>query len=104
MTAPLVLNGCGSVEVHDAVWYGNKGELGAVEFHTLTTDEFEIDKTDWDTVLASKPLVCTSVETFGDVKIAIEQLCSVCNCCTYDTKAAIDQFFSHVKQVKMGEK
>lgn len=83
--------------------FGNKGVLGAVEFHTLTGGQREISFEDWMRTLRTQPMICTSVTAFGDVKTELEQLCSVCNCCTADTTAAIDGFFANIQaaQAKM---
>ncbi len=98
----VVLNGCSAVDIKDQIAYGNKGLHGAVEFHTLTTASREISFEEWMQLLKTKPMVCTSVETFGDVKSAVEKLCSVCNCCAYDTKAAVEQFFTNVQNATKG--
>lgn len=96
---PHLLSGCTSVEIKDQAWYGNKGSLGAVEFHTLSSSQKDITKSQWNAILLTQPLVCTSVETFGDVKKAVEQLCSICNCCDYNTKVEITNFFNNVNSV-----
>lgn len=102
MTGVLVLNGCGQVPIKDEIFYGNKGMQGAVEFHTLTSGSREIKFEDWMKLLRTKPLVCSSVETFGDYKAAIEKLCSVCNCCSYEAKAQLAQFFTNVQKAAGG--
>lgn len=96
---PLLLSGCSQVEVKDEIFYGNKGMHGAVAFHTLTPDKREITFEEWMKLLKEKPLVCSSVEAFGDYKGVVEKLCSICNCCTYETKAAFDRFFANVQGV-----
>lgn len=102
MGAPLL--SCNQVPIKDEIFYGNKGMRGAVEFHTLNTKTREISFEDWMKLLRTKPLVCSSVETFGDIKAAVEKLCSVCNCCSYETTAAIEQFFANVKKASGGMK
>lgn len=94
---PLVLSGCSSVPIADEIAYGNKGLHGAVEFHTLTTASREITFEEWMKLLRTKPMICTSIEAFGDFKAAVEKLCSVCNCCDYSTQAAVEQFFKNVQ-------
>lgn len=98
--APLQLSGCSQVQIKDEIFYGNKGMLGAVEFHTLTTGTKEISFEDWMKLIRNNALICSSVDTFGDAKVAFEQLCSVCNCCTADTTAAVDKFFENVNQAQ----
>lgn len=77
--------------------------LGAVEFHTFTTQQVEISFEDWMKILRTKPVMCTSVTTVGDVKKELESLCSVCNCCTADMTAAIDQFVTNVTKASGGK-
>lgn len=98
----LSLVACDSVPIKDEIFYGNKGMHGAVEFHTLTSGQREIKFEDWMQLLKSKPLVCSSVETFGDYKAAIEKLCSVCNCCSYEAKAQLAQFFTNIQKATGG--
>lgn len=97
MMAALLLSSCGQVPLKDEIFYGNKGMLGAIEFHSLTTDSRKVTFEEWMQLLRSKPLICESVDTFGDIKIFYEQVCSVCNCCSADTTAKADEFFSNIK-------
>lgn len=97
MMVALLLNGCSSVTVKDEIFYGNKGMVGAVEFHLLTTDKATLSFEQWMQLIRTQPLVCTSVNNLGDLKAEIEKLCSVCNCCTYATTAAVEQFATRAK-------
>lgn len=99
----LLLLSCNQVTVKDEIMYGNKGILGAVEFHTLTKGKREVTFEEWMKLIRSKPLICTSVEAFGDMKAAVEKVCSVCNCCTYETQAALEQFFLNVQGATKGK-
>lgn len=99
-TVALVLSSCGQVTVKDEVMYGNKGMIGAVEFHTLTTGQKDISFEAWMQALKTEPMICTSINAFGDVKEELEQLCSVCNCCAADMTKAIDQFFDNMTQAQ----
>lgn len=94
---PLLLSGCNQIPVKDEIFYGNKGMMGAIEFHTLTTGQRKISFEEWMQLLRSKPLICSSVDTFGDAKAFYEKVCSVCNCCSYETTAAAETFFSNIK-------
>lgn len=93
----LQLSGCDSVSVKDEIFYGNKGMMGATEFHSLTTDQKAISFEDWMKLLRTEPLICSSVQTFGDAKMFFEKVCSVCNCCDVDTTKAAEQFFTNVQ-------
>lgn len=92
----IFLMGCGQVPVKDEVIYANKGMGGGVSFHLLTKDQKDIAFADWMKILRNNPLICTSVTAFGDIKIEIEQLCSICGCCSADMTKAIDQFVTNV--------
>lgn len=89
---------CSQVPINDEIFYGNKGMEGAVEFHTFTAIQKDISFEDWMTMLRTEPLVCSSVSTFGDYKKAIEQLCSVCNCCSPDVTAKAEEFFNNIQK------
>lgn len=95
-TVGLLLSGCDQVPIEDEIWYGNKGMLGAVEFHTFTKDQRNVSFEEWMKTLRENALICTSVKSFGDVKKELEQLCSVCNCCNADMTKAVDQFYTNV--------
>ncbi len=94
---PLLLSACGTVPLQDEIMYGNKGMLGAVEFHTFTPAKRPLTFEQWMQLLKTKPLICTSVQTFGDIKKFMEQVCSVCNCCAADTKERAEEFFNNVQ-------
>jgi hypothetical protein len=94
----LFLNGCSNVTVKDEIFYGNKGMQGAVEFHSMTPGQKNLTFEQWMQLIRTQPLVCSSVEAYGDMKTAFEQICSVCNCCTPDTKTAVETFFSKVEK------
>ena len=94
---PLALS-CSQVQIKDEVFYATKGVMGATAIHTLAPGQQNIKFQDWLTLLRTKPLVCSSIDTFGDFKKAIEQLCSVCNCCNYDSKQSMENFFSKLQK------
>jgi hypothetical protein len=98
--APLVLSlsvlGCGTVAIKNEKFYANKGVLGAVAFDTLDAKQTELTLEQWMGLLRTESLICSSVSTFGDIKAAVEQLCSVCNCCDYTDTAAAALFFDNM--------
>lgn len=96
----LLLNACGTVPIKDEIFYGNKGMMGAIEFHTFTADKRPLSFELWMKLLRTKPLICSSVSTFGDAKKFYETVCSVCNCCQADTTAKAEEFFSNVQDVE----
>jgi hypothetical protein len=99
LTGPGVLS-CSRVDIKDATFWGNKGMQGAVEFHTLKPGKVNVSFEDWMKLIRTKPLVCTSPDSFGDMKKAVGQLCSACNCCDYETTKKFDRFFENVDNIK----
>lgn len=69
------------VEIKDQLWYADKGELGAVRFHTLNNKKLEYDKDAWDELRFG--MVCTDPATFGEVQRVAEVLCSYYGYCEY---------------------
>lgn len=90
--------GCSSVPIKNETFYGTKGKDGAVIIQTLIPGTQDISEADWLNIFYSEPLVCSSVNTFGDIKSSIEKLCSICNCCTYEAKAQMEAFFKNIQQ------
>jgi len=103
MTVPLLLEACGQVQLKDQIFYGNKGMQGAVEFHTLTTASRNLTFEQWMNLLRSQALVCSSVQTFADDKATFEKVCSFCNCCSYDTTQAVEEFFKNIQKASGGK-
>lgn len=98
----LLLCACSSIPIYDAEWCADKGPMGAVCFHTLTSDKDRvISKADWDSM--SLPpndkqrfgQVCTQAETFAQYKASISKLCALSKACIYQTQA--DAFFKKVE-------
>ena len=93
----LTLPSCSNVTIKDSEWFGDLGQKGAIGIHTLTTDQDKISKPAWDK--ARIGMLCTSVQTFGDLKKSVEQLCSNCNCCTYDETKQVNDFVARAQSV-----
>lgn len=84
----LLLSGCASVRIPDTEWCGDMGKEGAACFHTLTDDERDIPKAEWDDYRFGQ--VCTTNNNFAAIISALEKLCSKAGKrCTYYTKQAI---------------
>jgi len=83
----FITTSCGDVNIKDEVWYADKGLLGAVELHTLTNDMKDIPKLDWDNMRFG--MLCTSTDTFAEIKSELETLCSYGDDCTYDTQQKV---------------
>ena len=76
VTAPLILlNACNTVDIKDETVYALKPPgLGALEAHTLSTPVRDLSQAEWDATAAGK--LCMSIESFGDYKKLIQDLCS----------------------------
>lgn len=90
----LLLSSCAQVPIKDQEWFGDEGSLGAHAFHTLTNDERQVSKDEWDNLRFG--MVCSKAESLADTKAVIEKLCSEANNCTYEVQQAITAFFDHL--------
>lgn len=77
----LLTSSCAHIKLQDSVWYGDKGDLGAVKFHVLTTETGQVPKAEWDKERVG--MACTVTDTFAQWKAAIETLCSWSHRCDY---------------------
>jgi hypothetical protein len=95
----LSLISCTTLPIKDSAWFGSKAELGAHEFHTMTTETRNLTREEWLRIWddLSHPMVCTSIQTFADWKKFMEKACSFPGVtCTYQTQAAVERFFSEM--------
>jgi hypothetical protein len=91
----LLNSGCTSVTVHDEQFWGIKGALGATGVHTQTSQVTHVDKPTWDAM--SVGMIAESAGTFGDVKLAFEQLCEMVGpSCTVDVQQQAAKMFSNI--------
>jgi hypothetical protein len=89
----FILIGCAKVSIKDAEWCGDAGDLGASCFHTLTEETRDIPKSEWDAERFGQ--VCTKAQTFKDMKVAIEGLCSVSTVrCSYE----VEKILQHMEE------
>lgn len=91
MAPTLLLSGCGRVQIKNHEWCADIGTQGATCAETLSTDTRDIPKEQWDNERFGQ--LCTTVDTFTDIKAVIEKLCSVSGRCDYETKQKIRAFF-----------
>jgi hypothetical protein len=75
------------------------GTDGATCFHTLTTDQRDIPKDQWDTERFG--MVCTQTINFADWKAALEKLCHMTKSCDYETKQKAEAFFERVEKLQV---
>lgn len=86
----LSLSACGSVVLHDQEVCGDMGDIGAICFHTLSDQERDIPKPDWDSERFGQ--LCMKPEAYAEFKAAILKLCRVSRRCTYQDLEALRRF------------
>jgi glutathione synthase/RimK-type ligase-like ATP-grasp enzyme len=82
-----MLSGCSHIVIHDAEWCSNLPDGGAYCAHTLTPENRELSREEWDKMRVGK--VCTDAKTLGDIKKVIQQLCSQTNNCYIDNQRKV---------------
>jgi hypothetical protein len=93
----LSLSACAHVEIKDQPWWADIGELGALEFHTLTPEEKEIPKSEWDKKRVG--MVCTTTDIFSENKKNILKLCTDNPRCTFEQKKALQKFIKDMEHL-----
>ena len=68
--------------IKDGEWCGDVGEFGAECVHTLSPAKRTLDKVHWDVQRIG--WVCTSPESFTDLKTSLQQLCAAQDICDYE--------------------
>lgn len=92
---PILLVNCGVV-LKDTEWCGDKGQLGASCFHTISDGHRWVGPNEWDKERFGD--VCTDSKNFAEWKKDILQLCSQCNCCSKEQVKqveSLDQKVTH---------
>lgn len=95
LLATAALSGCRNVAIKDHEYCGDKGSLGATCVHTLSSKKRKLTKPEWDK--ARVGMICETAAVFADVKTATQQLCQVCNCCTYEIQEQINTYFRNIE-------
>lgn len=80
--------GCARVQIKNAEWCGDMGELGASCFHTLSDESRDLEKEEWDEERFGQ--VCTKPENFANWKAALLKLCRQTRLCTYEERRMIE--------------
>lgn len=93
--ALLILCSCAQLTVHDFTACADKGPDGAHCDNYLADVPVNLDKPEWD-ALRGTGWLCVSPDDYGEIKIELEQACSVIKC-TYQQKAQLQKFFSKMK-------
>ena len=81
----LTVSACGTIPIHDYIFYGDQGRFGAVGLHTLftTIPPVFIEKPEWDIMRIG--MSCTLTSNITDMQANIDKLCSENpNVCIYD--------------------
>lgn len=76
------------LEVPNADWYRDKGDLGARKTNTITGIGEDVSKEEWDNIRFG--MFCTSETNFGNYQKFIEDACATTkNCVVKDVKKAL---------------
>lgn len=92
----LSLAGCAQVEIRDHEWCTIAGLDGAYCFHTLSDKERDLTKEEFEAL--SLGWLAGSPEAYGNLKEAVEKLCSGNSKCTYEEVQAFKAFFFKVEE------
>lgn len=93
-----LLNGCSAIDIKDAEWCGDVGNSGAACYHTLSDEEREISKAQWDQERFG--MLCTKPENFANWKEAILKLCKESNRCSFEDQALIEKNSENLEEFK----
>lgn len=88
-------SGC-AVVMTDQIWWVDKGEDGAVGYHTLTSEEEKANKKDWDSIRFG--MACGVATNLTDIKKWTEELCAQAHTCRYVIPTALMAFFEKIEQ------
>ena len=101
LTLLLVLNSsCAQVTVQDEQFWGVNG-MGATGVHTLTSAVTHVGEEQW--LSMSIGMICETGGTFGDIKLAFEQLCEIAGSeCTVDVQNQAAQVFRNIEKAHGG--
>jgi hypothetical protein len=97
----VLLSSCAHVQITDQEWCADKGTQGAFCAHTLTTTTRVIPKDQWDDLRFGQ--FCTADQpadagkTLGEIKMWVEQLCTLSRRCDYSTQQAVMAFFRQME-------
>ncbi len=77
LTALLLLS-CGTVTIKESTFYTDVSPNGAIVTHFYDPSIERMGQAAWDRVRGG--MTCMPAQTFGDLKIELEQLCSKTKC------------------------
>lgn len=89
---------CAQVKIKDQAWWADIGDEGAIELHTLSPEQKDISKSDWDKMRFG--MLCTTTDVFSENKKNILKLCEDNPRCTIETKTALKKFLKDVEALE----
>lgn len=90
----LGLFSCAKVPIKNHEFCGDMGVFGAYCFFNLSDEEREISKQDWDNYRLG--MICTSSESYADLKSTITKLCRETNRCKKEEIEKVNFFFERI--------
>lgn len=88
------------MKIKNAEWCGDMGDLGASCFMTHSQDSRDLSKEDWDKERFGQ--LCTSADTFANIKTAIQKLCYQTKKCTIEQKKLIKELETKIETFNKG--
>lgn len=88
---------CAKIKISDQEYCGDIGEFGATCFHTLTEETRDIEKGAWDRERFG--MICSTAETFGEMKKVVLKLCSLSKRCSKKAKKKINKFGNNLEVI-----
>lgn len=93
LTLPLL--NCGMVTIRNNKFYADAGPIGAYWFMSISSDNGQITKLEWDE--ARMGMVCETPQVFADLKADLETLCqNNQNQCSYEDVSAANTFYNRI--------
>lgn len=81
------------------------GPAGASCVNLLTDGNRDISPEVWDRLEVGPDhrfgKLCTSSDSFTDMKKSIMKMCKICKCCTYEFKKKVNEFHEKVQSLEL---
>jgi hypothetical protein len=79
--------------IHDFTACADAGVSGAVCDQYLVNHQVSLDKSEWDALRFG--WLCVSAADYGNIKVELEQACSIANC-SYEQLQTMQTFFKKI--------
>ena len=89
----FVITGCANLTIKDMSVCADAGVSGAACDHYLINKQTLLDKQEWDALRFG--WLCVSPTDYGNIKVELEQACSLINC-TYEQTLALTTFLKKI--------